>query len=430
MSWRRTGSCAALATAVAAAVMLTGQCAEPGKGDATMNYEYAVAQGNNSFAADLYRKLAEKKGNLFFSPFSIRAALSMTYAGARGATAEQCARTLHVTLGPATGMRVPPGNRMLSLIPSEKYHAAMAGLIGSIRAGSGKSYEMNVANALWAQRGHPFLEKFTALTKKHYDAEVNQADFRKEAEPTRLKINGWVEQQTKKKIKDLIPKGALGPLTRLVLANAVYFKGQWKTQFGKKETRDDSFLVAPGRTVTVPMMYLKESFAYADRDGVQVLELPYNGENLSMVVLLPRKQHGLPVLESSLTGKRLMTLVSRLGSREIKVYMPRCKIESQFGLSQTLSALGMTDAFDAAKADFSGMDGAKDLHVSAVLHKAFVDVNEEGTEAAAATGVVVGITAMPAPPVVFRADHPFIFLIRHRKSGAILFLGRMSNPKS
>jgi len=426
---RSAGIQAAAAAVMIGVITVAGECGQAGRGDATMNYEYVVAEGNNSFAADVYRKLAEGKGNLFFSPFSIRTALSMTYAGAAGATAEQCARTLYVTLGPATGVKLPPGNRKLSVIPSEKYHAATAKLIGSIERGSGTSYDMTVANALWAQKGHPFLKEYTSLTRKHYDANLYQADFRTKAEPTRLEINAWVEKETRKKIKDLIPKGALGPATRLVLANAVYFKGKWTSEFGKKQTKDDSFIVAPGRTVTVPMMSQKDSFPYADREGIQVLELPYRGDELSMVVLLPREKDGLPALEASLTGAKLRGLLSRLGRREIKVYLPRFKLESQFGLSHTLSALGMKDAFEPGKADFSGMDGGKDLFISAVLHKAFVDVNEEGTEAAAATGVVVGITAMPAPPIVFRADHPFIFLIRHRRSGAILFLGRMSNPK-
>ncbi|MDP6439518.1 MAG: serpin family protein, partial [Candidatus Brocadiia bacterium] len=258
-------------------------------------------------------------------------------------------------------------------------------------------------------------------------------------------INAWVEEETKEKIKDLIPKGVLNEMTRLVLTNAIYFKGDWASQFDKKLTADAPFTLADGKKVQVAMMHRKGDYRYLDAreprgillpahrytemGAFQALELPYVKDELSMLVLLPSTADGLPALEKSLTAERLDALLSAMREREVQVYLPRFKLTYKVGLSETLKSMGMTDAFSLPPADFSGMDGAKDLFISAVLHKAFVDVNEEGTEAAAATGIVVGITSVRLMPIVFRADHPFLFLIRDNKSGSILFMGRLVNPE-
>jgi serpin B len=238
-----------------------------------------------------------------------------------------------------------------------------------------------------------------------------------------------VESKTQQKIKELIPQGVLTVLTRLVLANAIYFKGDWAVQFDGKATAKAPFHVAPGETVEAPLMSQKNQFGYAELGELQVLALNYKGKALSMVVLLPKKPDGLAALETSLTPANLEKWTRNLPAREVQVFLPKFKMTSQFRLNEKLRALGMTDAFDESKADFSGLDGRKQyLFITAVLHKAFVEVNEEGTEAAAATAVVIGLRSAPARPLVFRADHPFLFLIRDNRTGSILFLGRVVDP--
>jgi len=374
--------------------------------------EKAVVGGNNAFALDLYGKLREREGNLFFSPFSISTALAMTYAGARGETEAQMAKVLHF----------PPGR--------EKLHPACKTLIDDLNARQEKGgYELSVANALWGQKGYGFGKVFLHVTRTYYGAGLNEVDFVKAAEAARQRINKWTEEKTRGKIKDLIPPGVLTELTRLVLTNAIYFKGDWAAQFDEKATRDAPFTLLDGEKVDVPMMHQREDFGYMERETFQALALPYVGKELSMVVFLPKEVGGLAELEKSLTAKNLAKWLPALRKRKVRVWLPKFKMTSQFRLDKTLMAMGMADAFTRA-ADFSGMNGKKDLFISAVIHKAFVDVNEEGTEAAAATAVVVGITSVaPRRHVVFRADHPFLFLIRDNKSGSILFMGRVVNPQ-
>ena len=367
-----------------------------------------VAADNNAFAADLYAKLAEGEGNLFFSPFSISTALAMTHAGARGQTAEQMAKALHFVL------------------PQDKLHAAMGALVRQLNeAGKQKGAKLIVANALWGHQDFQFLKEFLAVNDGHYGAGLRRVDFAS-PETARATINGWVADQTNKLIPELIPPGILNPLTRLVLTNAIYFKGTWLTQFEPKRTRELPFTLATGDKVQAPMMHQTGHFGYAEARGWQALEVPYQGRELSMVVVLPRAHDGLPALETVFTA-RFVAERLRTRAQKVVVALPKFKLESSFDLSKVLASMGMPDAF-TRKADFSGMTGGRDLYISAVIHKAVVDVNEEGSEAAAATAVV------PAPTnggkrVSFRADHPFLFFIRHKPTGSILFLGRVMNPK-
>ncbi len=377
----------------------------------------AVVGGNNEFGFELYRKLAgggeEGKGkNLFFSPYSVSAALAMTWAGARGETAEQMRDVLNFSL------------------EQEKLHPAFAKLVEQMNEGGGKGlYELSVANSLWGQEGYKFRDEFVGLLKESYGAGLEKVDFIGRTEEARKRINEWVEDRTKEKIKDLLKPGVLDTNTRLVLANAIYFKGEWLTQFEKRDTQDAPFFVEPEKKVTVPMMYVKKEFGYGEMDLGQVLEMPYKGEALSMVVILPGEGN-LKRVEEQLTAENVGQWLEKTRKREVEVYVPRFKLTREFELAKILAAMGMPDAFTPEKADFSGMAESRELFISNVIHKAFVDVNEEGTEAAAATGVVVGITSVgPATPV-FRADRPFVFLIRDKGSGSVLFMGRVVSPVS
>jgi len=371
-----------------------------------------VAHSGNEFAFHLYGQLrTTHSGNLFFSPTSISTALAMTYAGAEGETEKEMADVLNFSL------------------PETETHAAFAELTDIFNAAEDSPYELRVANRLWGQTGYGFLPEFLAVTRKQYGAELAQVDFINETEQTRREINAWIARQTNDKIKDLIPRGAIDTLTRLVLTNAVYFQGTWEHTFDKRSTRDAPFTTAGGEKVDVPLMYQKEHFSYAKVDDLQVLEMPYKGDDLSMLILLPAEADGLAALEEKLTTKNLKAWTDSMRRKEVRTYVPRFQFTEQFMLNSPLAALGMTRAFNAQKADFSGMNGKRNLYITAAVHKAFVDVNEEGTEAAAATGIVVGATAAPIDPIIFRADHPFVFMIRDGRTGSILFLGRVVNPK-
>jgi serpin B len=297
------------------------------------------------------------------------------------------------------------------------------------RGGQGK-YELRVANALWGQKDYEFLKPFIRLVEKQYGGKLQPVDFVAAREKARQTINSWVEKQTNDKIKDLISPGVLDAMTRLVLTNAVYFKGNWASQFEEDRTRDEPFTLPTGDKVQTPMMNQKAEFGYAENDKLQVLEMPYVGEELSMVVLLPRKADGLGPVEKDLSADALTRWLAGTRRREVIVAIPKFKLTDKFSLESVLTAMGMRDAFSRS-ADFSGMTGGRDLFISAVIHQAYVDVNEEGTEAAAATGVVMRLTsALPDRIPVFRADHPFLFLIRDKTTGSILFLGRVMNPQS
>jgi len=372
----------------------------------------AVVEGNTDFALTLYGKLKDDSaGNLFFSPYSISTALAMVYGGANGQTQTQMAETLRFTL-PEEQLYPAFGTLQKQLIQEDKSHGR----------------QFLAANALWLQEGAPFLKEFLDSTAP-FEAGCNQLDFAHEAEGSRKTINSWVTEKTKGKITDFLPPGSVGRDTELVITNAIYFEGQWKKKFSWWKTRKRIFFVSADQKVRVPLMHLKEKFKYHGDDNLQALELPYKGGEMSMLVLLPRTTNGLQDMENTLTTELLDTILSKMWMPKVDVYLPRFKITwGTVSLKNTLVALGMSDAFEPEKADFSGITGQKDLWMSDIFHKAFVEVNEKGTEAAAGTGFALVKSALPEP--VFRADHPFLFLIRDNHSGSILFIGRVINPES
>lgn len=382
----------------------------PVHGEARTADTQEVVAGNTAFAADLYAKLKDQPGNLFFSPYSISTALAMTFAGARGDTAQQMANVLHFA------------------VPQDRLHPTFAALEAELNAIQRKGkVQLSVANSLWPQQGYPFLPEYVGLLKQYYGTTVTPLDYAKAPEAARKTINNWVEQKTNRKITDLIKPGVLNPLSRLVLANAIYFKGSWVKQFDPNETGSYEFHVTANKNVSCWLMHRKGNYAYAETPSLQVLELPYAGDDLSMIVLLPRRTDGIGALESELSAARLAEWIKGMSEREVAVYLLKFKLTCEFSLKNTLAEMGMTDAF-GDKADFSGMDGRRWLFISAVVHKAFVDVNEEGTEAAAATAGGLPLSSLPASVPVFLADHPFIFLIRDKHNGSILFMGRVTDP--
>jgi len=374
----------------------------------------AVVRGNGAFALDLYSRISSRSGNLFFSPFSISTALAMTYGGAQGATAEEMAAALRFPFG------------------QDRLHPAFANLLRQIK-GKSRDVELSLANGLWAQRGYEFHESFRDLVKTHYGAELRELDFAAAAKACRI-INEWVETETHGKIRDLIGSGMLNQLTRLVLANAIYFKGDWESPFQKERTKDAPFTVTPKQKVTVPMMCRQELFGYMETKSFQALRLPYAGWDLSMLIFLPRKVDGLPSFEESFTPREVENWLDMLSLQEVRVFLPRFRVTSAFTLNQVLAEMGVRLPFDASAADFSGMTASKPLFISLVVHQAYVDVDEKGTEAAAVTALTAPRCARSPWPrrvsiPVFRADHPFLFLIVDHRSGSILFLGRVTNPK-
>lgn len=387
----------------------------------------AVVDGNTQFALALYEKLRAGDGNLFFSPYSVSTALAMTYAGARGETERQMAEAMwYPTSAPVLEKLGVAGKPMTA----EEFAGAFGRIIRDLNARGGTdAYELRVANALWGQQDFAFLDAFARLVEAEYGGRIRNVDFVAATEKARRTINTWVEEQTNGKIKDLISQGAIGPMARLVLTNAIYFKGNWARQFDEDRTHDAPFTLLDESKVQVPMMNQKARFGYAEADNLQVLQLPYVGDELSMVILLPKATDGIGRLEQQLTAENLARWLDDLREREVIVSIPKFKMTSKFSLESVLRSMGMGQAFTGA-ADFSGMTGRRDLFISAVIHQAYVDVNEEGTEAAAATGVVMKLTsAMPDRTPVFRADHPFLFMIRDNTSGSILFFGRVSDPR-
>ncbi len=384
----------------------------------------AVAKGNNEFAVDLYQRLRAADGNLFLSPYSITSALAMCYAGARGNTEAEIAKALHFSLG------------------QDKLHDAMGGLTTDLnnRVYEGqwdedpdkgrKPFELVIANALWGQKGYPFRKEYFDLVGKAYGAGLTECDFKTDAEGARQTINDWVEGKTNQRIKDLIAEGLLTPDVRLVLTNAIYFKAAWAEAFRKEATKDEEFHVAGGKSAMVPMMHRQDHFRHLDGDGFHAIELPYLGEQATMVVLVPKEVDGLAALEAKLTAADLDAWIGKMAHHMIALGMPRFKTECSFQLTPELRAMGMKDALEYPAADFTGMSETKELYIGLVIHKSFVEVNEEGTEAAAATAVVMRAGGRPPEPVPLTIDRPFLFLIRDAKTGAILFLGRILDPRA
>ena len=399
-----------------AACAAAGEPLAPAAGE-----KQALANDNNAFALELYAKLnGAGKGNLFFSPYSISTALAMTYAGARGNTAAQMEKTLHFTLGQAR-LPVVCGAFVQELNAAEKN-------------GRPRGFQLSTANRLFGQKGYAFLPNFLELTKTSYGAGLEELDFKANAEASRLAINKWVEEKTQEKIKDLVPPLGVTDATRLVLANAIYFKSAWAQPFDKRFTKDEAFHLSAANEAQAPLMNKTASFNYLEEENnFQALELPYKDGELSMLIFLPAKVDGLAELEKTFTAEKLKQWPGQLARQKVNVMLPKFKVTwGTVDLKSSLNALGIKDAFDANSADFSGMtNDPQGLYISAVFHKAFVDVNEEGTEAAAATAVAMkpGAAFAPAPPKLFRADHPFLFLIRENTTGTLLFMGRVADPR-
>jgi serine protease inhibitor len=483
--------------------------------DASWTDSKLAVTANNDFAFDLYAQLAQRKSDrpVFLSPFSISNALLIVAEGARKETAEEMGRVLRFPeAARQTGTDVDerpwdldlihPGLALLRRQFAEASRAApkdvrdrIASLRKQLEAANEQTrktnswdhfqkarrladeinqlqakidrYEVLVANALWAEKSYPFKQAYLDTIHNFYGASAFPEDFRNDFEGARKRINAWVEKRTRKRIKDLIPPEALNKLTRLVVANAIYFKGQWTTPFEVVSTKDRLFMLANGTKVQTQTMYhpFKHGARYGafkkdgtffdtprhaapeskdarklypDADGFEMIELPYKGNEVSMVVIAPRSASGFAGLERFLNGKTLQTCEGKLQQRAVNVYLPKFQMVSAFNLNEILKTLGMKRAFrdPSAKdgAQFDGMSDTKDamekLYISKVLHKAFVEVNEKGTEAAAATAVQMDEkSAEPPFAPTFRADKPFVFLIRDQKTGAILFLGRVMNPK-
>ena len=400
------------------AFMVFAGCVQNEQPVQLLDENYATAQdvsdvvnGNSQFAIDAYKKLNSENGgkNIFFSPYSISSALAITYEGARGQTAQEMQQVLGLP---------EDENAML---------AGFAKIYNTIN-GKGKSYQLYTANALWAQQSYKFLDSFTSVSKKYFGAQATNVDFINKSEQARQEINGWVESHTNSKIKDLMPQGSLDPLTRLVITNAVYFKGKWKLQFEPSKTYGADFKVSPQQSVKVQMMHMsgeKSRFNYLENDELQMIELPYDGNGLSMVVILPLEGK-MDDVEQSLSVQKIGELKAMLSEQEVVVNLPKFKFKTKYSMAQTLAGMGMPNAF-SDEADFSGMDGTKDLYISKVIHQAFVEVNEEGTEAAAATAVV-DATSIAQPQNIFNANRPFIFMIEEKSTGTILFMGKVTDP--
>lgn len=374
-----------------------------------------LVEGNSAFAFNLYQALREEDGNLFYSPYSISLALAMTYAGARGETEQQMADALHFTL---SQNRLHPAFNSLDIELGKRGEGA--------EGKDDEGFRLHIVNAIWGQKGYHFLPTFLDVLAENYGAGLRPLDFASAPEESRLIINNWVSDQTEGRIEDLIPQGLIDILTRLVLTNAIYFNAAWQYPFNEAITSDSQFYRLDGGEVTVPMMRQTESFDYTEDDNYQAVELPYDGGELSMVILLPRAGQ-FEAFEESLNAEQVNAIVNALDQRQVALAMPKFEFDSAFKLKEALMAMGMPIAFTEG-ADFSGMTGGRDLFISAVVHKAFVSVDEAGTEAAAATAVIMKVTALPGTPVEFTANRPFIFLIRDIETGSILFIGRVLNP--
>ncbi len=371
---------------------------------------HTVSSGSNQFAFDLLSKLASsrKDTNFFFSPVSISMALGMVYAGSEGETKAQMAKTLHFA-----------GSQ-------QEVAAGFHGMMVAMNQPADAAYQLSVANALWAQQSIQLEPQFASLMQTYYAGQVRTVNFA-QAQQSVDTINRWVAEKTANKIRALLQPGDVDPLTRLVLTNAVYFKGDWGMPFEEAMTKPDTFTTAAGTKQQVPMMHQSELTSYGETPSFQAISLPYRGGELSMVILLPREASREPW--KGLTWEKVQKLRSAMSSHQVDVFLPRFKVQARLSLVKTLAEMGMPDAF-SRRANFAGMNSKERWYISAVVHEAVVDVNEKGTEAAAATGVIVKPAVMMAePPAVFRADHPFLYLIVHQPTNAILFMGGLAEPQ-
>ena len=373
-----------------------------------------LVTGNSGFAFDLYQQVRDESGNLFYSPYSISIALAMTYAGAQGNTEQQMGDALKFTL------------------PQDRLHPAFNALDLALESRSesadGEGFTLNIVNRLWGQIDYAFLAEFLDVLAVNYGAGLNLLDFRNQPDESRIEINDWVADQTKDRIQDLIAPGMITTDTRLVLTNAIYFLAAWREPFDEASTRERPFQLLNGSEVNTPMMRQTTGFGYAAGDGYEAVELPYEGDQLSMVVIMPDAGR-FEEFESSLDADRVDAITASMSFERVNLTLPKFTFEWEVELGTALSTLGMPTAFSDA-ADFSGMNGIGGLFIQAVLHKAFVAVDEAGTEAAAATAVIIGATAVPQEPIPVTIDRPFIFLIRDIDTGTILFLGRVVDPSA
>ncbi|XP_069368593.1 leukocyte elastase inhibitor-like isoform X2 [Paralichthys olivaceus] len=379
-----------------------------------------LSKANTSFCLDLFKQLSDndKTANVFFSPFSISSALAMVMLGARGNTHAQMSESLKTKNC------------------QDDVHADFSKLLNALNKADAP-YSLSVANRLYGEQSYQFVEDFLGETRKHYNAELESVDFQTSHEEARLNINTWVEKQTQGKIQDVLAQGVVDNMTRLVLVNAIYFKGNWNKQFKESDTKDAQFRLNKNESKPVKMMHQKTKFplTFISEVNCQVLEIPYKGEELSMLIFLPMdiddSSTGLEKLDKELTYEKFVewTRPDMMDKVEVQLGLPRFKMEESYDLKNVLISMGMVDAFDIAMSDFSGMSPSNDLVLSKVVHKAFVEVNEEGTEAAAATAAVMMLRCFPSPPVRFFADHPFLFFIRHNTTMSVLFAGRYCSPQ-
>ena len=386
--------------------------------DAAVDDVEKLAAGNRAFALDLYHRLESREGNLFYSPYSISSALAMTYAGAEGHTAEEMAAVLYFLM---EENRLHPAFNAL-----DQYLESLAEQ--EIPDDAGEVFQLNIANAIWGQKDFHFESDFLDTLAANYGAGLRLLDYVQSPEESRVTINDWVSDQTKDRIQDLIPQGAIDSDTRLVLSNAIYFKATWLEPFEQSLTEEGIFHGLNGQEITTPMMSLGSdaSFPYYQGDGFQVVDLPYQGGQVSMLVLVPDQGKFID-FEKGLDPAVLDQVLAGLAYRPMYLNFPKFEFESEISLAQILAEMGMPSAFTEG-ADFSGMTGIKDLFITDVFHKAFVSVDEEGTEAAAATAVIMGLTSAPADPLWLVVDRPFLFLIRDHQTNSILFMGRVVEP--
>ena len=377
--------------------------------------------GNTEFTFDMYHQLAgSENGNFLYSPYSISLALAMTYAGARGETENQMAQTLQFTL------------------PRELLHSAFNRLDLILASRSApdewdetEGFKLNIANSIWGQNGYKFKPEFLDILAENYGAGLRLTDFATSPDEARITINKWVEEQTEDRIKDLLAPGTVDVLTRMILVNAIYFNAAWAFPFEEYNTEDDFFYPLAGDPIEVPMMYQTERFRINIEAGYSAIQLPYERWELGMVIMMPDEGR-FEEFEDSLDVEKAQDIINGLSSWEVRLTMPKFTYESGFNLKDTLSVMGMPVAFEPYNADFSGMDGTRGLYIFDVIHKAFIKVDEEGTEAAAATAVIMEMTSamMDEPePIVLNIDRPFIYLIRDMRTGSILFVGRVMNPE-
>ncbi len=367
--------------------------------------------GMGRFACELYQQFARGQDNVALSPLCNISALSMLLDGARGQTAAQLAKALH------------------QAYPDSSHYLTVTGLLNQItRHGNAEGSELTLANGVFTQRGFAVRPDYERILVQYYHASATQFDFAGNPEQARIGINFWTANQTKGKLQDLFAPGTLSKDTRLVLTSAVYFHGLWQTEFHDTDTHPAPFHAGARETVSVPMMSLTAPLGYGEAPGLQILEMRYGGSPLVFDVLLPRTADGLNALETSLTPEKLAAYWNGLGSRPVSVLLPRFRVDTDVSLREALVHMGVSDAF-GGKADFSPIADRNDLVLSDVRHKAFVEVSEQGTIAAALSGSAVSLTSAGPPPVTFRADHPFLFLIRDPHTGIIVFMGRLMKPK-